>query len=255
LRHARQTERRARRAREKREGIVVLIVMLVLFMATGTAVFAIQSSQYEQRASTSLGESNWARGVAECTAMAGLAHAEDTNALQPSLSAQWRMAGSALAPYSQKYGMPGPSAGLAAPPASPDLAGSVLLMDAPVAATPPPTTNTLVNGLAAFLPSNDRSRDSPTYPLFRNHDSQLLSRPGLRFLRAHWLQERLNPALATTAGGVPSTVSSARTRTVITAFAEVNVWGDSMDSGGARGLHELDAVARGYIDTITPSTP
>jgi hypothetical protein len=232
---------------------VVLIVMLVLFMATGTAVFAVQSSQYEQRASTSLGESNWARGIAECTAMAGIAYAEDPGSVPPVLGAQWRPAGSLRAEYSRKYGIPEPSPTTATVPA-PDPSGSTLLMDAPIAAVPPATSNTPnPNGLAAFLPG-ERARLSPNYPLFRNHDSQLGPVPGLRFIRAHWLQETLSVRPATVAG-VPSAVGNARTRTVVTGFAEVSVWSDSLDSSGVRGLHELDAVSRGYIDTITPSSP
>jgi hypothetical protein len=251
---------RARRAREKREGIVVLIVMLVLFMATGTAVFAVQSSQYEQRASTSLGESNWARGIAECTAMAGLAYAEETAAAPSTgpdpnaLSVQWKAAGSGRAEYSQKYAIPEPisgSVGAASSTSAFDNSSSTLLMDAPIAATPP-VTNNAPGGLAAFLPA-ERRTNSVTYPLLRNRDSQLLAERGLRFLRAHWLQETLSTATATATSAVQNTTSNPRTRVVVTAFAEINVWGDVPDSSGVRGLHELDAVARGYIDTFTQS--
>jgi hypothetical protein len=41
-----------------------------------------------------------------------------------------------------------------------------------------------------------------------------------------------------------------RTRTVVTGFAEVHVWGDPLDSSGVREIHELDAISRGYIDKI-----
>jgi hypothetical protein len=105
--------------------------------------------------------------------------------------------------------------------------------------------------LAAFLPG-ERRTNSLTYPLLRNHDSQLPD-PGLRFLRAHWLQETLSTTPATATSAVQSSTSNPRTRVVVTAFAEINVWGDVPDSSGVRGLHELDAVARGYIDTFTQS--
>ena len=128
---------RARRARQRREGIIVLLLMLVLMMASGTAVFTLQSTQYEQRSSTALGEANWARGLAECTAMAGIAYAEDPlsgGAMSPGLGAQWQTNGATPAWYTQKYAIPEPSAApTAAPPpgtVAPNVSGTVLLVEA-----------------------------------------------------------------------------------------------------------------------------
>lgn len=45
---------RRRLPRKEREGAALLIVLFVLMMATGTAVFAMQSTQFEQRAAGSL---------------------------------------------------------------------------------------------------------------------------------------------------------------------------------------------------------
>lgn len=247
------TTPRQRRAAQKREGIVVLIVMLVLFMASGTAVFAIQSTQYEQRSSTAVGEANWARGLAECTTMAGIAFAEDPvtgGTVLPSLGAQWRPAG-AQAVFGQKYGIPEPAVANATA-INPDPAGSVSLVEAPNAlnAVAPFANNAQVaGGLGSFLPT-ERGVASVNYPLNQNHDSQFVPVNGLHYFNAHWLQETLTVTPSNVAGIV---TGNTRVRTVITGFAEVRVWGDPRDSSTVRDLHELDAVSRGYIDRIIPS--
>ena len=56
---------RRRAARQKREGAALLIVLFVLMMATGTAVFAMQSTQFEQRAAGSLQMAMRTKFVAE----------------------------------------------------------------------------------------------------------------------------------------------------------------------------------------------
>jgi hypothetical protein len=245
---------RHKRAPKKREGIVVLIVMLVLFMATGTAVFALQSAQYEQRSSASLGEANWARGIAECTTMAGIAFAEDPvtgGTVLPTLGAQW-ISGGGQSQFSQKYGIPTPAAANPAATMA-DPAGSVALVQAPQAlnAIVPITANTPAggNGLADFLPS-ERRTDSLLYPLNQNRDSQFRVDPGLHYYDAHWLQETLTVRPSNVAGVL---TGNTRIRTVVTGFADVRVWGDPRDSGGVRETHELDAISRGYIDRIIPS--
>jgi hypothetical protein len=242
---------RRARARQKREGMIMLIVMLMLTMATGTALFTIQSTQYEQRASTAVLEANWARGIAECTTMAALAYAEDRapGAAAPgpgalSLSSEWKANGSALAKYSQKYGFPEPSNPVDVPGRSGDETSSNVLD-----VFPPFAANAQVaGGLQGFLPGERRS-DSLNYPMFSDQDDQLGTRgiAGLHYYSAHWLQEKLPVgAGANVVGGQTFT---RHTRTVITGFAEMRVRNDQSDSSGVREIHELDAISRGYIDS------
>jgi len=226
-----------KRAPEKREGIVVLIVMMMLIMATGTAVFAIQSTQYEQRSASAIAEANWARGLAECTTMAGIALAEDRSAAPPStpLGAQWLPNGTARPVFSDKYGIPAPNA------ADPTTISRALVNGAqPFADVSPYANNTPGGLLAGFLPTQ-RGPGSLQYPLYQNRDSQFAVSPGLHYFQAHWLQEAIR---------VPLRGNMWRTRTVVTGFAEVRVWGDPLDSSNVRELHELDTISRGYIDTI-----
>jgi len=243
-----------RSTRQKREGIVMLLVMMMLLMATGTAMFAIQATQYEQRASTSLGEANWARGAAECTTMAALAYVEDTignSGAPPSLGTFWQDTG-VLSNGSRKYAIPTPvnPATASAATQNGDMSASMSLEVAPFASNAP-------RGLAAFLPGQRTTVVPPApelgYPVAQRIDIPDGAPPagtgGLRQLRSHWLQEtfRLNPITSTNGVRQPT-----RTRTVVTGFAEIHVVGDSLDSSGVRELHELDAVSRGYIDRIDP---
>jgi hypothetical protein len=74
-RRAAPSLRQQRRApRQKREGAALLIVLFVLMMATGTAVFAMQSTQFEQRAAGSLQVAMRTKFVAEAatTSVLGL---------------------------------------------------------------------------------------------------------------------------------------------------------------------------------------
>lgn len=59
--------------REKREGAALLIVLFILLMSTGTAVFAMQSTQFEQRAAGSLHQVTRAKYVAEAATVNVLA--------------------------------------------------------------------------------------------------------------------------------------------------------------------------------------
>jgi hypothetical protein len=227
-----------RRTRQKREGIVMLIVMLMLLMATGTAMFTIQSTQYEQRASTAVGEANWARGVAECTAMAGLTYAENLqgNPTQNPLplGAQWQPSGSQRALYGRKYSLPDPIN----PSATNNVAGDPVTS---VSLTSAPFVNNAPLGLGGFLPP---ARGPATaLPMFQLRDDPTGATPGLRFIQSHWLQETLQPNPTTV-----TTPQQNRVRTVITGFAEIHVGGDSTSPGDVREIHELDAISRGYID-------
>jgi hypothetical protein len=65
--------RRQRASRKKREGAALLIVLFVLMMATGTAVFALQSTQFEQRAAGSLQQAMRTKFVAEAATVSLLA--------------------------------------------------------------------------------------------------------------------------------------------------------------------------------------
>jgi hypothetical protein len=58
--------KKQRRARQ-REGAALLIVLFILLMATATGVFAMQSTQFEQRASGALHQATRAKFVAEGT--------------------------------------------------------------------------------------------------------------------------------------------------------------------------------------------
>lgn len=241
---------RRRRARKQREGIVILVVMLMIMMATGTAMFAIQATQYEQRAATSVAEANWARGVAECATMAGLAYVEDyktkqASGISSSLDFRWVSQGGAQAQHSVKYGLPAPIAvddpGAGA---TPDIPYSASLNLPPVIESAPGAQGR--PGLQGFLPG-PRRRNSAFYPLFADHDDDTNTTAGLRSTNGHWLQEELP--------GIPLTVEkgktqTTRTRTVVTGFAEITVIQDGLDSTNIRGLHELDAITRGYVDKI-----
>jgi hypothetical protein len=90
------TPRRAR-ARQRQEGIVMLIVMILILVATSTGVWALQSTVFEQKASTSLLESNLTRTQAECSAMAGIALEENMMAASSTLDPAWT--GPLLAKY------------------------------------------------------------------------------------------------------------------------------------------------------------
>lgn len=65
--------RRSRKPRKPQEGAALLIVLFILMMATGTAVFALQSSQFEQRAAGSLHQATRAKYVAEAATVGVLA--------------------------------------------------------------------------------------------------------------------------------------------------------------------------------------
>jgi len=60
------------RGRHKREGAALLIVLFVLMLATGTAVFALQSTQFEQRAAGSLQQAMRTKYIAEAATVSVL---------------------------------------------------------------------------------------------------------------------------------------------------------------------------------------
>ena len=62
MNHARK---RAQQRRQRREGAALLIVLFILMMATGTAMFSLQSTQFEQRAAGSLSQAMRTKFIAE----------------------------------------------------------------------------------------------------------------------------------------------------------------------------------------------
>ena len=73
-----QRPRRSQRKQQRQEGMVMLVVLMLILVATSTGVWAMQSTVYEQKASTSFLEASLTRTGAECSAMAGIALEEVT---------------------------------------------------------------------------------------------------------------------------------------------------------------------------------
>lgn len=88
--HGRQSprERRPRPKHQRQEGIVMLVVLMLILVATSTGVWAMQSTVFEQKASTSFLESSLTRTGAECSAMAGIVLAEFPGLSTPLTPAQ-----------------------------------------------------------------------------------------------------------------------------------------------------------------------
>ena len=239
---------RRRKTAARREGAVLLIVLLMLLMATGTALFAMQATFYEQGASTSYAEATWTRSLAEGAAMAALVVVEEGGVpratLAQGLAANWRDQGSGRAAFSIKYGVPTPLAGFAAPVANSDTANSVDNAgdDLAFAATMP-------EGLTGFCGPN-RNAANP-YGAFL---------PNARASRCQAIYETwggVGTGTSTTAVGA-STGPRPRTRTVITGIGETFILNasrdpadpspDLVDADGQRGLHETVGMTRGYFD-------
>jgi hypothetical protein len=97
------------RTRQRQEGIVILIVMVLILVATSTGVWALQSTVFEQKASTALLESSLSRIQAECSTMAGIALEENMGAATAQLFPQWQ------GPLLTKYFLPAPTANMVSP--------------------------------------------------------------------------------------------------------------------------------------------
>jgi hypothetical protein len=97
------------RARQRQEGIVMLIVMVLILVATSTGVWALQSTVFEQKASTALLESSLSRIEAECSTMAGVALEENMVAAGATLFPQWQNT------LLTKYFLPMPTANMVSP--------------------------------------------------------------------------------------------------------------------------------------------
>jgi hypothetical protein len=81
-RRSARVPRRSRRAQQAREGAALIIVLFILMMATGTAMFALQSTQFEQRAAGSLLQSARTKYVAESATMGVLALCDEKGVAQ-----------------------------------------------------------------------------------------------------------------------------------------------------------------------------
>ena len=62
------------RRKKKQQGAALLVVLFILMMATGTAMFSMQSTQFEQRAAGSLQQAMRTRYVSEAATMGVLAY-------------------------------------------------------------------------------------------------------------------------------------------------------------------------------------
>lgn len=97
---------------------MLLVVLMMLLMATGTAVYAMQATVAEQKASGSILEASISRAASECVTMAGISM-EDQSAVPTGLDAAWTAgAGSAMS-YPTKFSLPVPTNPTAASPGLP----------------------------------------------------------------------------------------------------------------------------------------
>jgi hypothetical protein len=211
----------------------------MLMMATGTALYGMQATIYEQHASTSYAEASWTRTLAEGAAMATLAVVEEggipRTALTQNLDVRWQAGGNPRARFSIEYGLPTPLEGMAAPTANPDSARSIELEADNLAFA------TVPEGLTGYCQTI--------------HDGQApygAFRPNIRTGVCRAIYETwggLGTGTTTTSAGVTTPVRP-RTRSVITGIGQTIVPGDRFDSGGERGLHETVGLARGYFDRL-----
>lgn len=107
--------RRARRKRQSQEGVVILVVIMMILMATSTAVWALQSTVFEQKASTAVLEMLLSRQESECAALAGVALEEDSTARTAGLDGNWLASASPSQSLPRKYNMPAPTGVLTSP--------------------------------------------------------------------------------------------------------------------------------------------
>jgi hypothetical protein len=220
------------RKRQRQEGVVILVVLMMLLMATGTALYAMHSTSYEQRASSSFGEANWNRSQAECVTMAGLAIVEEQTPVraQP-LSTQWTDVGGMRSQLSQEFAMPTPLLGTSAGSAA-DLAISYdTEQDSPSF-----FGGNLPGGLSAFI-GPDRRGVQPYPAPHPTIGNNVVSLPG------------------STPGVANGKLGQELKRTIITGFGVLLVNGENTpqttDSSNVRGLHEVISMSRAYVDQVT----
>jgi hypothetical protein len=243
--------RRLRPAR-RREGAVLLIVLLMVMMATGTALYAMQATFYEQGASTSYADAAWTRSLAEGAAVGTFAVVEEDGirrgSLTENLDQRWRDMAGVRSVFSTKYGTPTPLEGTAAPLANPDSARSIDLIadNAAFLSTP--------QGLTGFcMPVKwvgDLAPGAPPGIAPVPYDGlPLTSRRQSRCLAIYETWGGLGTGSSSTSAGV-TTPPRPRTRSVITGIGETWTTADPPDPDGIRGLHETVGMARGYFDRL-----
>jgi hypothetical protein len=241
---------RRRRSARRREGVVLLVVLLMVMMATGTALYAMQATFYEQGASTSYAEAAWTRSLAEGAAAGTFAVVEEDGILRGTLAEnldqRWRNQGGVRAQFSTKYGTPTPLEGTALAAANPDSARSIdhTADNAAFATTP--------QGLTGFCMPVKWVGDgvgAPGIAPFPYDGLPLTSRRQNRCLAIYETWGGLGTGSSSTAAGV-TTPPRPRTRSVITGIGETFTTADPMDPDGQRGLHETVGMARGYFDRL-----
>jgi len=217
---------RRRRAAQHREGVVLLIVLLIVMMATGTAMFALNATNGEQRVAGQLVEGAWTVCIAEGATMSGVADVETDNR-QSATGVDQRWVG-VNSVFTQRYGV-------AAPTVSPTTRSFDAAEDAarfPVALFPLGPT-----GFAPALRSGLAPFQAPS-PSLRVADFRSLARV--------W--------------SVPTQGGQTRTRAEITGFGETRIASDATDlfplpgngaaTAGQRGLYTTVSMVRAYVDRI-----
>lgn len=231
------TSRRQRRAAQRREGTVLLIVLLIVTMATGTAIYALNSTTIEQRLAGQLSEGVWTVCVAEGAAMSGVADWE-TQGEQGAVSGidqRWLQAGAPPPLFTTRYGVSAPTLGAVAGGQAPvrTFDGSA---DAPrfsVARFPAGAAG-FVPPLRSALPPFDAPGPSPRVTDFRS---------------------------ITTSWTAPMVGGQSRSRAEVTGFGETRLGSDVSDglplpgvataaTASQRGLHTTVAMVRAYVDTV-----
>ena len=241
---------RGRRAARSREGAVLLIVLLMVMMATGTALYAMQATFYEQGASTSYAEAAWTRSLAEGATIGAFSVVEEggiqRGALSENLDLRWREIAGVRSQFSTKYDTPTPLEGLSVPTTNPDSARSIdhTADDRAFVNTP--------QGLTGFcMPvkyAGDLAPGAPPAIVQAPYDGLPLGsrrQTSCRAIYETW--GGLGTGTSTTAAGM-TTPPRPRTRSVITGFGETFITADPRDR--ERGRHETVGMSRGYFDRL-----
>lgn len=204
------THLRRKIRKKKREGAALLVVLFILMMATGTAMYSLQSTQFEQRAAGSLQQAMRTRYVAEAATVGVLAYCFE---LGPAGCIDLKRA-----PYNvektvrAKYALP--KAGdteVVYQIDQTDLSGSSFLSDAGVSTIIPPDKEISGGGTAtAFTPS---------------------------FLTVMEKWEVPNPG-----------ETRPRFRVVVSTYGQLAVTGETLAADELRGGHESISATRAFFD-------
>lgn len=194
----------------KREGAALLIVLFILMMSTATAVFAMQSTQFEQRAAGSLQQAMRTKYISEAATMSVLGLCYE---LGPK---------DCVTNFASLNNWDGNRAKFAAPSWGGVERVIEILPNSYSTATWPvpmlPSDSVLVD-----LTTNTSGAASPYTPSFTNTMEQ-------------WQITDLNPT------------SQPRFRLIVSTYGMLNVTGAVDASTTARGNHESISVTRAFID-------